>query len=208
MAPGDDGQFTPARRQEQLAFDFDADETPTLPAGRSSNPDFEAISIFDDPDMAEESRFPAQITENPTSTSNPERPRTLAAGYNKRSQVMTVVFRDGTWWNYYSVTSLTWKNFKSAYSKGWYLYASGLDRWATMGRADAGFLSGPERTELARAAAVAQRSAGGLQSGQSAAYAAKLRRQDTRIKGKGTLTPARDRISNPYVERQRKRRGL
>jgi hypothetical protein len=48
----------------------------------------------------------------------PERPRTIAAGYDKARQCLTVVFRDGTYYNYYEVDGRTWQNFKRAKSKG------------------------------------------------------------------------------------------
>lgn len=54
----------------------------------------------------------------PTSTSNFKRPRTLAAGYDPDTQVVTVVFRDGTFYNYYGINPGTWINFKNSYSKG------------------------------------------------------------------------------------------
>lgn len=65
----------------------------------------------------------------PTSTSNASRPRTLAAGYylyvgerakpyaDQRGK-LTVVFRDGTFYNYYNVPPGTWQTFKSSISKG------------------------------------------------------------------------------------------
>lgn len=56
--------------------------------------------------------------EMPTSTSNPERPRTLAAGYSKQRQVLTVMFRDGTVYNYYEVDEDEWDLFHSNVSKG------------------------------------------------------------------------------------------
>jgi KTSC domain len=61
---------------------------------------------------------PADITYSPTSTTNPARPRTVAAGYDKARKVMTVIFRDGTFYNYYSVSGLEWGNFKRSRSKG------------------------------------------------------------------------------------------
>lgn len=54
----------------------------------------------------------------PTSTTNFKRPRTLAAGYDPNNQVVTVVFRDGTFYNYYGIQSGTWNIFKNEYSKG------------------------------------------------------------------------------------------
>jgi len=64
---------------------------------------------------------PAPLTIVPTSTSNPERPRTVAAGYEMDENGMgmiTVVFRDGTYWNYYDVPVRVWEDFKTALSKG------------------------------------------------------------------------------------------
>lgn len=65
----------------------------------------------------------------PTSTSNPSRPRTLAAGYylyvgerakqySDRRGKLTVMFRDGTFYNYYDVPPGVWQEFKSSISKG------------------------------------------------------------------------------------------
>ena len=66
---------------------------------------------------------PAQLTEVPTSSVNPARPRTVAAGYDKHRKTLTVVFRDGTFYNYYEVNNLKWENFKKAYSKGEFILA-------------------------------------------------------------------------------------
>lgn len=66
---------------------------------------------------------PAPITVVPTSTTNPERPRTVAAGYDKYDEKITVVFRDGTFYNYYEVSPQEWQKFKSVVSKGRYIYA-------------------------------------------------------------------------------------
>lgn len=79
---------------------------------------------------------PADITHSPTSTTNLARPRTVAAGWDKRRKVMTIVFRDGTFYNYYSVSGLEWSNFKRARSKGRFikLYLDGKTRGtASMG---------------------------------------------------------------------------
>lgn len=54
----------------------------------------------------------------PTSSTNYQRPRTVAAGYDEERQVMTVVFRDGTFYNYYEVTPTEWEAFHASYSKG------------------------------------------------------------------------------------------
>lgn len=54
----------------------------------------------------------------PTSTTDYSRPRTVAAGYDETRQTMTVVFRDGTFYNYYEVTPSEWLAFHASYSKG------------------------------------------------------------------------------------------
>jgi hypothetical protein len=61
---------------------------------------------------------PAPITIRPTSTTDPGRPRTVAAGYDENRKVLTVVFRDGTFYNYYDVNKAEWSRFKSQFSKG------------------------------------------------------------------------------------------
>jgi hypothetical protein len=69
-----------------------------------------------------EEESPAELTLVPTSTTNPERPRTVAAGYDKIDNKITVVFRDGTFYNYYQVTPIEWQAFKARVSKGRYIY--------------------------------------------------------------------------------------
>lgn len=59
----------------------------------------------------------AQV-EVPTSSTNYARPRTVAAAYNERTKTMTVVFRDGTFYNYYQVEPSEWQAFHASYSKG------------------------------------------------------------------------------------------
>jgi hypothetical protein len=59
----------------------------------------------------------------PTSSTNYSRPRTVAAGYSANAEdpnkgVMTVVFRDGTFYNYYEVSPTEWEAFHASYSKG------------------------------------------------------------------------------------------
>lgn len=70
----------------------------------------------------DESDAPAPLSLVPTSSSNPERPRTVAAGYDRTRQVLTVVFRDGTYYNYYEVSANEWQDFKKRVSKGQYIY--------------------------------------------------------------------------------------
>lgn len=59
--------------------------------------------------------------EVPTATSNPERPRTVAAAFEDGRSVITVVFRDGTIYNYYNCTRELWDNFKAATNKGQFI---------------------------------------------------------------------------------------
>ena len=66
---------------------------------------------------------PAPLSEIPTSTIDPARPRTVAAGYDPARSVITVVFRDGTYYNYYECSQLEWSNFKRAHSKGRFILA-------------------------------------------------------------------------------------
>ncbi len=71
---------------------------------------------------AEGDESPANLTVVPTTSSNPARPRTVAAGYDRLREVITVVFRDGTYYNYYGVTPREWQDFKARVSKGRYIY--------------------------------------------------------------------------------------
>ena len=61
---------------------------------------------------------PAPLTVLPTSTTNYQRPRTVAAGYDPKRETLTVVFRDGLFYNYYDVKPSTWSAFKATVSKG------------------------------------------------------------------------------------------
>ena len=61
---------------------------------------------------------PAPISVMPTSTIDHSRPRTVAAGYSDEREVLTVVFRDGTMYNYYDVPATVWGRFKRTPSKG------------------------------------------------------------------------------------------
>lgn len=63
----------------------------------------------------------APQTVQPTNTTRKERPRTLTAGYDRSTQTLSVVFRDGTAWNYYGVTYQMWTAFKASPSPGRYI---------------------------------------------------------------------------------------
>jgi hypothetical protein len=63
----------------------------------------------------------ALITDVPTSTTNYRRPRTVAAGYDVQNKIVTVIFRDGTAWNYYGVPESEWITFHQSITKGPFL---------------------------------------------------------------------------------------
>lgn len=54
----------------------------------------------------------------PTPTINPGRPRTLAAGYDDRTQTLRIKFRDGEIYEYYNVPPSVWWRFQRAQSPG------------------------------------------------------------------------------------------
>lgn len=58
------------------------------------------------------------LSDIPTSTTNYRRPRTVAAGYDPETRTVTVVFRDGTFYNYYDVPPTVWIKFHTSLSKG------------------------------------------------------------------------------------------
>lgn len=68
--------------------------------------------------IPESESAPAPLTDIPTSSLNASRPRTVAAGYDPDRKILTVVFRDGTVWNYDNVTPGEWENFHASISKG------------------------------------------------------------------------------------------
>ena len=136
------GQFGP--RQLEGMFKITGPQYKGLPAAGSYGEFDEIIPLFSDPNTMQyfvsdkdkqgyenygeqpdeyEDNSPAPLTVVPTSTINPERPRTVAAGYDKDEEKITVVFRDGTFYNYYEVDPKEWQRFKSVVSKGRFIYA-------------------------------------------------------------------------------------
>ena len=83
-----------------------------------------------------------------TTSSNPTKPRTLKAGYDNSTGTLTVVFRDGTWWEYRGVPVSLWQEFRAADSKGKFMRASGLDTWGDMGPADVGAMPRHRRVQM------------------------------------------------------------
>jgi hypothetical protein len=122
--------------------------------------EYESGDFYNPKDQAS-SDDPATLSEMPTSTINPERPRTVAAGYDPTRQVLTVVFRDGTFWNYYldslgkSEANRVWQNFKRARSKGRFINAYFTDP-SKYGPADVAQLSQIAREQLYRMARTGQ----------------------------------------------------
>jgi len=102
----------------------------------------------------EEDTSAAPLTVVPTSTTDPSRPRTVAAGYDKDEEKITVVFRDGTFYNYYEVTPSEWQAFKARVSKGQYIYRY-LD-FKPRGPADTGSISAVARKAFYRLSRSAQ----------------------------------------------------
>jgi hypothetical protein len=66
----------------------------------------------------EDAKQGVALSDVPTSSSNYKRPRTVAAGYDVDSGTLTVVFRDGTFWNYYNISPGTWIIFHDSFTKG------------------------------------------------------------------------------------------
>ena len=102
----------------------------------------------DDPDSKFEIDKPNNTVMSVTTSSNPEKPRTLKAGYDFVTGTLTVVFRDGTWWEYRNVPDFMWYDFQAAVSKGQYLRESGLDSWSDMGPANIDSMPRSRRVQM------------------------------------------------------------
>jgi hypothetical protein len=112
-----------------------------------------------------EDESPAPITLVPTSSTNPDRPRTVAAGYDFAETKLTVIFRDGTYYNYFEVPNLMWQNFKRARSKGRFILKYLDDK--PRGRADVSTVPAFARQAVYRFLRTGQSFRGGYQPGQS-----------------------------------------
>jgi hypothetical protein len=124
------------------------DELMQDPNAYDTEPESDDYEVVATPDEVKDGSFTAKLTLKPTSTTNPSRPRTVAAGYDRKMFVLTVVFPDGTWYNYYDVPENMWNEFKSAESKGRYMNMSGLDSWPDKGEANVGEMSVSRRAAL------------------------------------------------------------
>jgi hypothetical protein len=116
------------------------------------------------PDEAEDSS-PAPLTLIPTSTTNPDRPRTVAAGYDSDEEKLTVMFRDGTLYNYYEVNQNEWNVFKANRSKGAVIHSM-LD-FKPRGYADDSSMSKKAREAFYRFSRGSQIYSQGKEKGQS-----------------------------------------
>lgn len=56
-----------------------------------------------------------------TTSSNPERPRTIAAGYDPNNAIIRVTFRNGVTYEYLGVSPRIWSNFQRVPSPGQYI---------------------------------------------------------------------------------------
>lgn len=96
------------------------------------------------------------LTDIPTSSSNFKRPRTVAAGWDPDTHTLTVVFRDGTFWNYYEVPESVWIKFHFAFSKGPFVNTGGDLLSYANGPADPSQLNEQMKRELYKASRLAQ----------------------------------------------------
>ena len=167
--------------------------------GWSSRPFYEVVSLTGDlkvPGMAgpqnEEDDSPADLTVVPTSTTNPKRPRTVAAGYDEDEEKLTVVFRDGTFYNYYEVDGGEWAAFKANRSKGAIIYQM-LD-FKPRGPADVSSLSKGAQQAFYRFSRGAQIGNNGKAKGQTkTTYKTYSQKATGKNPSKGGVNPAKKR---------------
>lgn len=69
----------------------------------------------------EQQPFEAPYPQLATNTSNPDRPRTVAAGYDEENRVLRVTFRNGQMYDYYNVEPRVWERFANSDSPGKYI---------------------------------------------------------------------------------------
>lgn len=92
--------------------------------------DFSVNELVDENDIGPANDRPVPLTDIPTSSTNAKRPYTVAAGWQRypgqrgaddAKGTLTIMFRDGTLYNYYNVENSVWIKFHSSLSKGAYL---------------------------------------------------------------------------------------
>lgn len=94
---------------------FSADDAALLDGAESED------TIFNNAPDALQANIDAWDYYDPTKTSNPNRPRTMAARYNKVSQVVEIRFREGAIYQYFDCHPNTWRGFKNTDSPGRYI---------------------------------------------------------------------------------------
>lgn len=148
----------------------------------------------------------ANLTDIPTSTTNFRRPRTVAAGYDPENRIVTVIFRDGTAWNYYGVPSDAWLKFSNSITKGPFLNDARHNKgrgdgdlltYAGHGPADITQLSPEAQTQFYRLARTAQVISRDKVSGST--------QQNRRPKATRNLIKAQNVASNAKAARKRSR---
>jgi hypothetical protein len=75
----------------------------------------------DDPELHKPASFGGTDVQAPAPTSSIDRPRTVAAAYEKDRQVLTIVFGTGVIYNYYQVTEDEWDTYYGLPSKWQYI---------------------------------------------------------------------------------------
>ena len=127
---------------KSAAFDRSLQQYIQDPDNYENPREYPEEDYYDEPEQVQtpqsdiDNQTKARFSLSSTATTNPERPRTLSAGYDEEKFILTVQFRDGSLWNYYDVPPEMWNEFRSAESKGRYLEGSGLNHWHSMGPAE------------------------------------------------------------------------
>ena len=160
------------------------------PHGATGGIDVETLTITPTLDKS-----PADLNYVPTSSIFPARPRTVAAGYDTERGVLTVMFRDGTLYNYYGIAPPTWQSFVNARSKGRFIKRN-LDG-RIRGVADTGAIPIEHRELMYKVARTTQVAEGGYTGSQS-----RTRRKDKQERVKeSTLVRARSDFKRSYISR-------
>lgn len=185
---------------------------------RVKNEKFYSPKDSDSDDSEEEQEYtsPSAVaftdTDIPTSSTDYSRPRTVGAGYDPERKTMTVIFRDGTFYNYYEVTPGEWSAFKASLSKGapWLNRANksqgsdGLFVGKPRGVADASNISPEVRELLYRVVRTQQvRKTGRLSTNKQEAAVSK--RRQTGLKAAATRRANKVNKPNTSASKPKKR---
>lgn len=191
---------------EALAIYEDDDESEYLSEDLTAGDYYEPYYY---PNYADEARddydAPAPLSVVPTSTTNYQRPRTVAAGYDKPRGVLTVVFRDGLFYNYYEVSPSEWAAFKARTCKGCYIREVLDDK--PRGSADIGSFTPLARETLYRVVRTTQIYFQGKQSAmdESRLYRGQRNAQSTKQPKTKASKPNRSALKSSKGNRKRSR---